>query len=327
MNETPTPPHHNNSDQASAQAVLTPPHVPPAPYVDGNFDMGEAVMFGFNQTQKHFGFFLPIMIIGFIVQIIDGSVGELPEIAPLVNLDFALTAVISAGAISLAMMIISYILNLIMLKAGLDIMQVRRPSFQYLLPSSETFWKYTTAQFLITLVSFIVATLIILVGFVTGISSLFIDFESLGAVIGLVSGLAVAGLAVLVALIYFLIRLRFTFNVIVWNSVSLLPAIKESFRITQGKFGALFAYSLLELGVVALGFAALGIGLLWAIPTIVIADAFVFLKISRIYSPMYEVAAAKAQGSVAFNPNAVPPAPDTSLPPKPPTEQASNSQL
>lgn len=63
-----------------------------------------------------------------------------------------------------------------------------------------------------------------------------------------------------------------------------IEAIKESWRITKGSRMQLFIFGVAAGLVNTLGFLALGIGLLWTIPTVLIAYALIYRKISNTSS-------------------------------------------
>jgi uncharacterized membrane protein len=56
-----------------------------------------------------------------------------------------------------------------------------------------------------------------------------------------------------------------------------IASIKKSWEITKDKVGSIIWVSIVSIGVMLLGAIALGIGLLWAMPTIIIAWAYVYV--------------------------------------------------
>lgn len=60
-----------------------------------------------------------------------------------------------------------------------------------------------------------------------------------------------------------------------------MEAIRESGKMTSGNKGQLFLFWLACIGIILLGVIALFVGLLWAVPTAMIATAFVYRKLSE----------------------------------------------
>ncbi len=95
------------------------------------------------------------------------------------------------------------------------------------------------------------------------------------------------GLIVLGGLILFVvpgiiwaIKYQFARYLIIDKKMGIIDSLKRSGEITMGQKGQLFLFCLLMLGVTILGALALGIGLFAAIPTVMIAGAFVYRKLS-----------------------------------------------
>lgn len=99
----------------------------------------------------------------------------------------------------------------------------------------------------------------------------------------ILAGLIVAGGLILLIVpgIIFAIRLEFVSYLIIDKEMGPMEAIKESWRMTSGNAWRLFLMGLL-LGLInILGALALGIGLLWTIPTTGLATAFVYKKLLK----------------------------------------------
>ncbi|MDD5432791.1 MAG: DUF975 family protein [Candidatus Omnitrophica bacterium] len=85
--------------------------------------------------------------------------------------------------------------------------------------------------------------------------------------------------------IILLIRLRYFGYFIVDKSCGPIEALKKSFELTKGSTWNLFVLVLAQIGVVILGFIALFIGLFAAIPTTMVADAFVYRALLNSKEP------------------------------------------
>ena len=81
--------------------------------------------------------------------------------------------------------------------------------------------------------------------------------------------------------IYFAVRLQFVTYLIIDQGLGPIDAIKKSWEITGGNFWNLFLFGLVIVLINVLGFLALVVGLLWAIPTAAIATAFVYKKLLK----------------------------------------------
>jgi uncharacterized membrane protein len=94
--------------------------------------------------------------------------------------------------------------------------------------------------------------------------------------------IVVAGLALLVVpgVIWAIKFLFFSFVVVDREDLGPIEALKESSRLTQGEKGNLLLFGVIAYGIGILGFICLFIGLFWAIPTITVAFAFVYRKLS-----------------------------------------------
>lgn len=95
------------------------------------------------------------------------------------------------------------------------------------------------------------------------------------------------------------LRYSYYSYLIVDKGLKPIEALKESAKITYGAKGKLFIFWLLLAGIIILGTLALGVGLLWAMPTVVVAWAYVYRKLSS---------AAKEIPAVQPAPAATPPA-------------------
>ena len=75
------------------------------------------------------------------------------------------------------------------------------------------------------------------------------------------------------------LQYQFVIYLIADRGMGPFEAFKESSRLSKGVKGNLFVFWLILLGIVLLGALALLVGLLWAIPTVYLAHAFVYRKL------------------------------------------------
>lgn len=280
------------------------PVTPIAPPGQTNPAMGEAVSFGFSQTNKNFGFFAPVILL-FLVLCSVVMVAYYISLAPYMGetavlSDFGIGYFATIGIFSLIFMVIYYAGYLAVQKASFDILQARKPSWRYLFPSSGTTLKFVGAVFLYFITYLLICA--VFIGVVMLLSFLgTILGELLGALMFIVMPILFIGLYGF--LIYFLIKTRYLAASVIWRSNGFAAAMKDSWNITKGRFWYVVGFTILLQLVYAAGVLALGIGLLWALPTMVIADAYMYLKLSGINSPLF--AQAYSQPQVPFNPNIV----------------------
>jgi len=92
--------------------------------------------------------------------------------------------------------------------------------------------------------------------------------------------LAVIGfLLLIVPGIYLAIKYQYVQYLIVDKNMDVIEAFKESGRMTDGHKWNLFLLFLLFIAISALGFLALGIGLLVTIPIVIVGQAYVYRKL------------------------------------------------
>lgn len=81
--------------------------------------------------------------------------------------------------------------------------------------------------------------------------------------------------------IIFAYRLSFTQYFVLDKNLGAIDAVKESWKVTKGSVLNLIALSLLSLLILIAGVLALVVGLLWAFPTVMVAQAYVYRKLSK----------------------------------------------
>jgi len=93
-----------------------------------------------------------------------------------------------------------------------------------------------------------------------------------GAIIG-----GIIALALFLVGIYIMIRASFSKYYTLETGASAVASITKSFEMTKGLVGRLIVLGIISCGIILLGFIALGIGLLWAFPTVFIAWVYVYV--------------------------------------------------
>ena len=105
----------------------------------------------------------------------------------------------------------------------------------------------------------------------------FLPFLAAGALYGLI---VMGGLLLFVIPgIYWAIKFGWATFVVADGDRDAIDALRVSSRLTQGVKGQLVSFALVVLGVNLLGALALGVGLLFTVPTTAIAAAYVFRRL------------------------------------------------
>lgn len=98
----------------------------------------------------------------------------------------------------------------------------------------------------------------------------------------ILSGLIVLGGFILLIIpgIIFSLKLMFVPYFVIDKGLSPIEAIKASWNATKGNLSEIILLGVLNFLVVIAGFLALFIGLIWAIPTTMVATAYVYCRLS-----------------------------------------------
>lgn len=92
--------------------------------------------------------------------------------------------------------------------------------------------------------------------------------------VGLIT--AVTMLLLIIPGIYFALKYQFVIQLIIDRKLGVIEAMKESGRLTQGKKMSLLLFDLQCIGIMLLGFLALGVGILVAVPVVQLAATKVY---------------------------------------------------
>ncbi len=153
------------------------------------------------------------------------------------------------------------------------------PSYKTLFPSIGLVVRYLLS-------SFASAVIGVVVGFgIIGISSavfLTLPTSMRNPVVFIIAGLIV--LALIVLIFWLSIRFSYAPYVAIFERKWPIAAIKRSWSITKGNIGTLIWLGILCLGVVIIGALALLVGLLWAFPTVIVANLYLYKQLSEAKS-------------------------------------------
>jgi uncharacterized membrane protein len=214
------------------------------------FSKEAAIKFGWNRMKDNLGFFIIYLILLFIIEAFFGFFASaftelLPSLSILFNLGFWVVSVVS---------------SIFVIKIGLKLYENEQiGSYDFLSFSSSLFFKF--------LLGYVLYTLLVVVGFL-----LLIVPDTLLVVVGF--------LLLIVPGIYLAIKYQYVQYLIVDKNMDVIEAFKESGKMTNGHKWNLLLLLLLFLMITILGVMALGVGLLVAAPIVMIAQAYVYKKLS-----------------------------------------------
>lgn len=204
------------------------------------FSKGEAVRFGWAIAKKNILFFIELFAI------LMGITVGLSLLSAVVTPGFGDIAAVSAvgiGALIVfqALAVVAGILfELGTVRITLDFVDTQRAHIRDLFLQYRLLWRYFMASLLYNLIVFVGFLLLVVPGIIWALKFQFYSFA------------------------------------LVDENAGVLDSFRRSAALTQGvKWNLLLLWLVLALVVIA-GFLTLGIGLLWAVPTIMVARAFVF---------------------------------------------------
>lgn len=228
-----------------------------------NFDLGLAIKTGWETAKTNFFFFLGILAILFVATFISSAVSSsLTTKSPFLS-----------SLIDILQMLINLILGIGLIKISLKFVDGQKPTFPDLYQniSAAMVAKYLIGSLLCVLVALIASApgLVILLALLATTKSYLLS-------------LLVGLLAILIGVIYTQLRLGQFKYPIVDRSAKILESLKYSWTITDGNVAKLLLFTIEIAGIVILGFLLIGIGLLWAIPTVLVASAHIYRQLEKL---------------------------------------------
>ncbi len=145
---------------------------------------------------------------------------------------------------SLAAAVIRLIGQIGFVKVSLKLQDKQKPVKEDFYPTSKQFWNFLGACILFGIAVMVGLVLLIVPGIILGVSMQFYSYY------------------------------------VIEKGMGPIEALKASFKATEGQRWEIFKFDLVCAGVGILGALALGIGLFVAIPTVLVANAFVYRKLS-----------------------------------------------
>jgi uncharacterized membrane protein len=211
-----------------------------------SFSRDEALSFGWKTMKSNLAFFIVLLLILFMIGAIPTALNSLLQNATKGNEGVsglsALTVLITT-ILSIASQVVSFIMQIGVLKISLKFCDGEKPDFSELFKNYRLFWRFLGASLLVGL---------IVVG---------------GFILLIVPGIIWA------------IRYSFVNYLIVDKNCGIMESLHKSREITEGKKGGLFVFFII-LGLInILGLICLGVGLFATVPTSMLALAFVYRQL------------------------------------------------
>lgn len=215
------------------------------------FSKSEAIKFGWDTTKKNIKFFVILLILVWIINLIPRFLSSpVSFVMPkgIIDDSYFMRMLFAVIFILIIAMITWFLKNLVdigLIKIALKFHGNQKPVFGDLFSGTKVFWQYIAGS--------ILYGLIVIAGF----------------------------LLLIIPGIIWSIKFQYYSYLIIDKGLGPVEALKQSSKITQGIKWDLFVFNLALIGVIVLGFLALFIGLFWAVPTNMLATAYVYKKLSQ----------------------------------------------
>ena len=217
-----------------------------------NLSAKEIFSFGFNASKKYFWYFALL----FLISVVISGLGEIPFIGWLINI------------------VASLYLSVCFLNALIKVSRGTEITFK-------DFFIWPESGFANVVTSLVVGLIMVgfmLVGWLPILPILMAikNGTSIG-IVAILSGFVL--IALLLVFIHVMLRLMFAKYYSIENNTWPKESIKASWTGTKGYTGQLLGLWIVSIGITILGVLALVVGLFWAIPTIYVAQAFIYTKL------------------------------------------------
>ncbi|MDP1710613.1 MAG: DUF975 family protein [candidate division WWE3 bacterium] len=207
-----------------------------SPMSEKRVPISESLSFGWQIATANFWFFIKILLLILLVSFAGGTVSAILERT---SGDAPLAPLVSAFT-EFAYYVVSFWMQLGVMVICLKFLDGQKPTLSNLFPLGRKLGKCFAASLLAGLAVFFGLLLFIVPGVILGI------------------------------------MFGFSIYLILDRDRGVFEALSESARITKGARLNLFLFNLVLFGVILLGAIPLGLGLLWAVPTGLVASAYVY---------------------------------------------------
>ena len=216
----------------------------------------EIFSFGFKNAKKYFGPFFVWLLAYLVASSISPQEGQSEML-------FARLIISLVATVYLTMSLYN---SFIKISRGHDV--TMKDFFVWPSHGFKAIWTQIVQSMVLLVAMIPVGVSIILI--TVGTSKHLVVLETLGIVLSFFS---------IIFLFYFLLRIGFSYYYSLETGSWAIASIKKSCANTKGRVLKLLWIGIISLGIILLGAIALLIGLLWALPTVAVAYAFVYTKL------------------------------------------------
>lgn len=226
------------------------------------FSPSQAIAYGWTNAKQNWKWWIPVLILYAFINAFPGffapAKGQ-PEsdLYRVINFIFSIIQIWLVTGISINTW------NMIHGKA---------PNFKTIFPSFGPVIRNFLASMVTAVIGGLIAIIIMLIGWMLS--------QSLGNMMAVII-LALIAIALVVMALWLAIRLSYAPYVAIFDNKWPIEAVKRSWAITKGNISTIIWLALLSLGAVILGALALVIGLLWAFPTVMVANLYLYKQLSE----------------------------------------------
>ena len=227
-----------------------------------NLDLGLAIKSGWNVAKANIFFFLGILAILLLATFVPSVIAS----------ELTSRSSLASSLIDIIQIIINLVLSIGLIKISLKFVDGAKPKMSDLYQNISALMvaKYLIASLLSGLASVAAA--------IPGLALLFILLATTKSyLLSFLAGL----LVILIGVVYVQLRLGQFKYAIVDRNAKIIESLKYSWSITKGNVAKLLLFTIEVAGVVILGFLVFGIGLLWAIPTVLVASAHAYRQLEK----------------------------------------------
>ncbi|MDD4902710.1 MAG: hypothetical protein PHE24_06265 [Patescibacteria group bacterium] len=235
---------------------------------DKTINLDAAVKIGWQIVTKNLLFYVGMILLLFLINFGESFIEQFA-----LNQETNLSTIFT-WVLYVAFFIINILISLGFIKIALEFAKGNKPKFADLFSCGNLIGKSFVAGLLVGLIT-MAPVLIPLIAF--GITFFFPSSMALNIVQIILGLLGIAGAVVST---YFALRFMFTQYFIVDKNSGIVESLELSSKATLGVKWQLILFVLILMGIMILGFIALFVGILVAIPITMVASAAVYLQLS-----------------------------------------------
>ncbi len=229
------------------------------------FSPSQAIAYGWTNAKQNWKWWIPVLILYAFINAFPGfftpAKGQKPsDLYQAINFIFSIIQIWLATGISINVW---------------NMIHGKKPDFKTIFPSFGPVIRNFLASLITVVIGGLAAILVMVIGFLIS--------QNLSNMVGLII-LGLIAIALIVVAFWLAFRLSYATYVAIFDNKWPIAAAKRSWTITKGNLGTIIWLALLSFGVVILGALALVIGLLWAFPTVMVANLYLYKHLSEARS-------------------------------------------